>query len=78
NYAVRVIKNRDPFGSFVTDAETRKVQFTDTPGLGERNYYRVEIEGPQAPYPEVPNSMAQSQNMIALSNPLYFNYNPDF
>lgn len=78
NYGVRVIKNRDPFGSFVTDAETRTVRFTDTPGLGERNYYRVEIEGPQAPYPEVPNSMAQSQNMIALSNPLYFNYDPSF
>ncbi|MNW16796.1 hypothetical protein D3C71_2157730 [compost metagenome] len=54
------------------------MRFTDTPGLGERNYYRVEIEGPQAPYPEVPNSMAQSQNMIALSNPLYFNYDPSF
>ena len=78
NYGVRVIKNRDPFGNFVTDANTRSVRFTDTPGLGERNYYRVEIEGPQAPYPEVPNSMAQSQNMVALSNPLYFNYDSHF
>ena len=78
NYAVRVIKNRDPFASLITDATTRSVQFTDTPGIGERNYYRVEIEGPQAPYPEVPNSMAQSLNMIALSNPLYFNYDPGF
>jgi len=78
NYAVRVIKNRDPFASLITDATTRSVQFTDTPGIDERNYYRVEIEGPQAPYPEVPNSMAQSLNIIALSNPLYFNYDPGF
>ncbi|MEO8685866.1 MAG: CehA/McbA family metallohydrolase [Devosia sp.] len=78
NYSVRVIKNREPFGSFMTDARTRSVRFTDTPGSQERNYYRVEIEGPQVPYPEVPNSMAQSLNMVALSNPLYFNYDPNF
>ncbi|WDQ98388.1 CehA/McbA family metallohydrolase [Devosia sp. J2-20] len=77
-YKVRVIKNRDDFGSFITDADMRSGQFIDTPATGERNYYRVEIEGPQAPYPEVPNSMAQSQNMVALSNPLYFNYDPSF
>ncbi|MGV8830787.1 MAG: CehA/McbA family metallohydrolase [Devosia sp.] len=78
SYRVRVIKNRNEFGSFLTDGESRSVQFTDTPNLGERSYYRVEVEGPQAPYAEVPNSMAQSQNMVALSNPLYFNYDPNF
>ena len=77
-YKVRVIKNRDEFGTFVTDAASRSVRFTDIPGADQRSYYRVEIEGPQAPYPEVPNSMAQSLNMVALSNPLYFNYDPNF
>lgn len=78
SYAVRVVRNREPFASLVTDPHTRTVRFVDTPRADDRTYYRVEIEGPQAPYPEVPNSMAQSQNMVALSNPLYFNYDPDF
>jgi hypothetical protein len=78
NYRVRVVKNREEFGSFITDATTRSVRFDDTPSAQGRSYYRVEIEGPQAPFPEVPNSMAQSQNMVALSNPIYFNYDPDF
>lgn len=78
NYQVRVIKNREEFTTLITDAATRSARFTDTPVAAERSYYRVEIEGPQAPYPEVPNSMAQSQNMVALSNPIYFNYDPNF
>lgn len=77
-YRVRVIKNREELGSFVTDAASRSVRFQDVPDPAGRSYYRVEVEGPQAPYPEVPNSMAQSLNMVALSNPLYFNYDPAF
>ncbi|MEF2071136.1 CehA/McbA family metallohydrolase [Consotaella aegiceratis] len=77
-YTVRVVKDREVFGLFTTDAETRSVQFTDTPGKDVRSYYRVEVEGPQTPYPEVPNSMALSLNMIGLSNPIYFNYDPNF
>ena len=77
-YRVRVIKNREEFASLITDAASRSVRFSDTPAASERSYYRVEIEGPQAPYPEVPNSMAQSLSMVALSNPLYFNYDPQF
>ena len=77
-YKVRIIKNREEFGTLITDAVTQTARFSDTPESGERSYYRVEIEGPQTPYPEVPNCMAQSQNMVALSNPIYFNYDPDF
>lgn len=77
-YDVKVVKNRSDFGSFVTDEETQTLQFTDTPVKGERSYYRVEITGPQTPFAEVPNSMALSGNTIALSNPIYFNYDPQF
>lgn len=77
-YKVRIIKNREEFGSLVTDADTGIARFADTPDRDGRTYYRVEIEGPQTPYPDVPNCMAQSQNMVALSNPIYFNYDPDF
>lgn len=78
NYRVRVIRNREEFGTFLTGAETRTVRFTDTPAIDARTYYRVEIEGPQAPFPEVPNCMALSGSMVALSNPVYFNYDPEF
>ncbi|GHA32934.1 hypothetical protein GCM10007989_31320 [Devosia pacifica] len=78
SYRVRVIKNRSEFGVILTDGTTLSVQFCDTPEAGKRSYYRVEIEGPQVPFAEVPNSMALSENMVALSNPIYFNYNPNF
>ena len=52
--------------------------FTDTPPVGERSYYRVEVRGPQTPYPAVPNSMALSQDMVGLSNPIFFNFDPRF
>lgn len=78
NYRVRVIKNREEFGTFITDAATNALRFVDTPAMDARSYYRVEIEGSQTPFPEVPNSMAQSQSMVALSNPIYFNYDPHF
>jgi len=77
-YKVRIVKNREEFGALITDADTRTAHFTDTPDRDGRTYYRVEIEGPQTPFPDVPNCMAQSQNMVALSNPIYFNYDPDF
>jgi hypothetical protein len=38
----------------------------------------VEVEGPQTPYPQVLNSMALSGNMVALSNPIYFIFDPKF
>lgn len=77
-YKVNVVKNRNNFGTFVTDAETQSVRFTDTPEKSVRTYYRVEVEGPQTPYPEVPNSMAQSGNMVGMSNPIFFNYDLKF
>ena len=78
SYTVRIIKNRAAFATIVTDPQTRTAYFSDTPAADERSYYRVEIEGPQAVYPDIPNAMAQSENKIALSNPIYFNYDPAF
>ncbi|WP_237153214.1 CehA/McbA family metallohydrolase [Oryzibacter oryziterrae] len=75
-YKVKVVKNRDAFASFEIEGDS--LRFSDTPEAGGRSYYRVEIEGPQTPYPEVPYSMAQSGNMVALSNPIYFGYDESF
>ncbi len=77
-YKVRVIRNREELTTLISDPVTRSARFVDTPPADQRSYYRVEVEGPQMPYPEVPNSMAQSLNMVALSNPIYFNYDPAF
>jgi hypothetical protein len=38
----------------------------------------VQVEGPPTPYPEVPQSAALSGNMVGLSNPIYFNFDPRF
>lgn len=77
-YTVKVIKNGDPFNTYQTDGKTAMVEFTDTPAEHGRTYYRVEVEGPQTAYPQVPKSMALSGNMVGLSNPIYFNFDPNF
>lgn len=78
NYTVRVIKNGNPYNTYKALGKTPVVEFIDTPVTIGRTYYRVEVEGPQAVYPEVPGSMALSRNMIGLSNPIYFNFDPNF
>jgi hypothetical protein len=77
-YHVKVVKNGDPFGEYNTDPATGTATFSDTPAPTARTYYRVEVQGPQTPYPQVPNSMALSGNMVALSNPIFFNFDPHF
>lgn len=77
-YHIKVIKNGQDLGAYYTDPATGSASFTDTPALQGRTYYRVVVEGPQAPYPQLPNSMALSGNMVALSNPVFFNFDPKF
>lgn len=77
-YTVRVAKNGNPFDTLQVNAKTPYVEFTDTPANLGRTYYRVMIEGMPTPYPQVPESMALSENMIALSNPIFFNFDPKF
>ena len=54
------------------------VEFTDTPKVLGRTYYRVEVEGPPTAYPQVPGSTALSGTMVGLSNLLYFNFDRNF
>ncbi len=77
-YTVNVIKNGNPFNTFQANGKTPVVEFTDTPQQIGRTYYRVEVQGPVNPYPEIPGSMALSARMVGLSNPLYFNFDPNF
>ena len=77
-YTVNVIKNGDPFGTFHATGKKPMVEFTDTPASLGRTYYRVEVQGPATAYPQVPQSSALSGNMVGLSNPIYFNFDPNF
>lgn len=77
-YHIKVVKNGEPFGEFDTDPATGTASFTDAPPAAGRSYYRVEVRGEQTPYPQVPNAAALSGKMIALSNPVFFNFDPDF
>ena len=78
SYTVTVVKNGERFNSYQTRGPTPAIEFDDTPANAGRTYYRVQVEGTPTPYPAVPGSMALSGNMIGLSNPIYFNFDPSF
>lgn len=73
-YTVTVFKNGGEFDSFQVLPTAPSVRFTDTPEATGRSYYRVEVQGQQAQFLPVPAAAALSGNMIALSNPIYFNF----
>lgn len=77
-YTVSIVKNGNKFDSLQMSGKTPVVEFTDTPAAIGRSYYRVEVEGKPADYPEVPASMGLTGNMVGLSNPIYFNFDPNF
>jgi len=77
-YTIRVVKNGAPFGTYPVRGQTPIVEFTDTPATTGRTYYRVVVEGPPTAYPQVPQAMALNGNMVGLSNPIYFNFDPNF
>jgi hypothetical protein len=77
-YTVNIVKNGNKFDSLQMTGKTPVVEFTDTPAALGRTYYRVTVEGPATPYPQVPGSMTLSGNMVGLSNPIYFNFDPNF
>ena len=77
-YTVSVVKNGNPFGTFKATGKTPVIEFTDAPAALGRTYYRVVVEGPPTAYPQVPESMTLSGNMVGLSNPIYFNFDPNF
>ena len=77
-YTVSIVKNGNRFDSLQINGKKLVAEFTDTPVAIGRTYYRVEVEGPQTPYPQVPAAMSLSGKMVALSNPVFFNFDPNF
>jgi hypothetical protein len=78
SYTVHVVKDGNPFGTFQANGKVPGVEFTDAPATLGRTYYRVEVTGPPTAFPQVPRSMELSGNMVGLSNPIYFNFDPNF
>jgi Predicted metal-dependent phosphoesterases (PHP family) len=77
-YTVNVIKNGKPLDTLKLSGNTPFITFQDTPAAEGRTYYRTEVEGPTTAYPEVPKSTELSGTMVGLSNPIYFNFDPNF
>ncbi len=78
-YTIHIVKDGNPFNTLqATGGKTTMVEFTDTPNIVGRTYYRVEVEGPPTAYPQVPGSTALNGNRVGLSNPIYFNFDPNF
>jgi hypothetical protein len=77
-YTITVVKNGDTFVTLQATGKAPVAEFTDTPAAAGRSYYRVEVTGTPTPYPQVPGSMALSGNMVGLSNPIFFNFDPNF
>lgn len=78
DYTITVIKNGKNLNTSHARGSVPVVEFDDTPNVEGRTYYRVIVEGTNTPYPQVPKSMALSEKMVALSNPIYFNFDPNF
>ena len=78
DYTVTVIKNGKNLNTFHAKGNIPVIQFEDTTNAEGRTYYRVTVEGWNTPYPQVSKSMALSEKMVALSNPIYFNFDPNF
>ena len=78
NYTISIVKNGNPHSTIQMSGKNPVVEFTDTPATTGRTYYRVTVEGPPTAYPQVPESAGLSGNMLGLSNPIYFNFDPNF
>jgi hypothetical protein len=72
------VKDGNKFKDLQMSGKSPVAEFEDTPVQIGRTYYRVQVDGPSTPYPQVPKSMELSGTMVGLSNPLFFNFNPNF
>lgn len=77
-YTIKIIKNGRNVETLQASGAQIQLEFIDTPEEIGRTYYRIAVEGPATAFPEVPNSMSISKNMLGLSNPIYFNFDPEF
>ena len=77
-YTIKVRKDGRDFGTYEMKGSNPVVEFEDTPKAIQRSYYYLTVQGPSTDYPEVPRSAKVTGNMVALSSPIYFNFDPNF
>ncbi len=77
-YTITVLKNANILGTYRTTTTSNMIEFTDSPETEGRVYYRVTVVGAPTPYPQVPDSAPITGRMVALTNPIYFNFDPKF
>jgi hypothetical protein len=72
--AIDVIRNGEQLQTLFALPGERELQFTDTPSLDGQTYYRLIANGVPPPFPAVPVSSLLAGTLVALSNPIYFNF----
>lgn len=72
-YSIAIVKNGHPFRTLEL-VGARSLTFADTTEPGKRSYYRVEVLGPVPDHPSVPYQKSVAGQTVALSNPLFFNF----
>jgi len=77
-YTVSVRKDGRDFGTYKMNGSNPVVEFEDAPVAIMRSYYYLTVHGPSTDYPQVPRSAKVTGNMVALSSPIYFNFDPNF
>jgi hypothetical protein len=77
-YTISVRKDGSNFGTYKMNGSNPVIEFEDTPAAIKRTYYYLTVHGPATDYPEVPRSSKVTGNMVALSSPIYFNFDPNF
>ena len=78
SYRVSVVRDGRELTTLRTDPETGLARFEDVPPLDARSYYRVEVRGWKGAYREVPLAGYLGGDLVGLSNPIYFNFDPEF
>jgi hypothetical protein len=77
-FTITVIKDGGKFATLQATDKAPAVEFTDTPKILGRTYYRVVVDGPSTDYPQVPQAAKANGSMVGLSNPICFNFDPAF
>lgn len=73
-YRLEVIRDGSVLTTLNVFPGQTSVTFTDQPGANTKTYYRVTMQGLSTPLIDSPGSFIPSLPMVAISNPVYINY----
>lgn len=73
-YRIELIRDGSVLNTLTVVPGQKSINFTDQPGANTRTYYRATMQGIAGQSPESPGSFVPSLPMVAISNPIYINY----